>query len=73
MTKPNPLRAWRTAQTDKHGEPLSLRKFAYSLGVTKTTLARWETDRIPADVVPDLEKITGIPREKLRPDLWKKS
>lgn len=40
------------------------------LGVSRRTLFNWKAIRIPADRVPDVERITGIPRHELRPDLW---
>lgn len=41
------------------------------LGVNKTTLLRWEdgTVQIPPDRVIEVERITGISRHELRPDL----
>ena len=41
-----------------------------ALGVNKSTVLRWEQDRIPAERVIDVEKATGIPRAQLRPDLF---
>lgn len=41
-----------------------------ALGVNKSTVLRWEQDRIPAERVIDVERATGIPRAKLRPDLF---
>jgi DNA-binding transcriptional regulator YdaS (Cro superfamily) len=45
-----------------------LAKIAHELGVTRAAVAKWE--RVPAERVVHIEKITGIPREKLRPDLF---
>lgn len=38
--------------------------------VHKSTVLRWERDRVPPERVPDVERKLGIPRYYLRPDLW---
>ncbi|TYP74172.1 MULTISPECIES: transcriptional regulator [Nitrosomonas] len=38
------------------------------LGLSRAAVSQWEV--IPADRILDVEKITGIPREELRPDLY---
>lgn len=45
-------------------------KIASELGITRAAVAMWK--EIPADRVPDVERITGIPRHELRPSLWQK-
>lgn len=44
------------------------------LGVENTTLWRWETGRvkIPVERLDKIERVTGIPRQKLRPDIFGK-
>lgn len=42
---------------------------ARKLGVDKSTVSRWE-DQIPLKRVFDIERETGIPRDKLRPDFF---
>jgi DNA-binding transcriptional regulator YdaS (Cro superfamily) len=42
---------------------------ARSLGVTRGAVAKWR--HVPAERVLAVEKCTGIPRERLRPDLYK--
>ena len=64
MRSLNPLRRYR------HKAELSLEALASSLGVNKTTVFRWEERRIPAERVLDIERVTGIPRHELRPDLY---
>lgn len=49
---------------------LTQRELAGRLGVTRETLARWETGRkIEDELVPRVSEKTGIPVAKLRPDL----
>ena len=47
-----------------------LSKVAYGLGLTRAAVVRWE--QVPAERVVDIERITGIPREALRPDLFRR-
>lgn len=57
------LRQYREGQT--------LGDASKALGVNKTTLLRWEdgTVQIPAERVIEVERVTGISRHELRPDL----
>ncbi|GAN55223.1 hypothetical protein Tasa_041_018 [Tanticharoenia sakaeratensis NBRC 103193] len=48
----------------------SLQEVSSEAGVHFTTWAKWERGRVPAVRVLDVERITGIPREELRPDLF---
>lgn len=41
---------------------------ARQLGVKVQSIQQWK--RIPAERVLDVERVTGIPRHKLRPDLY---
>ena len=52
-----------------HG--LRFADLARTLGVDKATVTRWGQKGIPAERVPDVERLTGIGRHELRPDLWK--
>ena len=45
-----------------------LEKLGQPLGISAQAVAKWR--RVPADRVVDVERITGIPREQLRPDLY---
>lgn len=64
-TRPNsPIGEYRRA----HG--LTLEALGQRLSVDKTTVMRWEARRVPADRVLDVERVTGISRELLRPDLY---
>jgi DNA-binding transcriptional regulator YdaS (Cro superfamily) len=46
-----------------------LRELARRLGITPTAIRKWY--RVPDDRIIAIEKVTGIPREKLRPDLYR--
>ena len=41
---------------------------ARELGISRGAVAMWE--QIPAERVVEVERITGIPRAQLRPDLY---
>lgn len=43
-------------------------RIAAELGIERGAVAMWK--RIPAERVPDVERITGYARHQLRPDLW---
>lgn len=63
----HPLRQYRLKQEPR----LSQGQLADLLGVTRTTVARWETGarKVDDDLVPFVAEKTGIPRAELRPDL----
>lgn len=46
----------------------SLTHLANELGITRGAVAKW--DRIPAERVLEVERVTGISRHQLRPDLY---
>lgn len=64
-TQPTPLAKYRSTKG------LSLDDLAVPLGVNKTTVMRWESGShpIPLKRLAAVEKLTGIPKKKLRPDL----
>jgi DNA-binding transcriptional regulator YdaS (Cro superfamily) len=41
-------------------------------GIKPSTISKWRGAKggIPAERVPEVSRITGIPRHELRPDLW---
>ena len=43
-------------------------KVAKALKITHGAVSQWK--RVPAERVLDVEKITGIPRHMLRPDIY---
>jgi len=50
----------------------TLKTLAAQLGVDKTTVLRWErgSHPVPAKRLAQVEKVTGIPRWVLRPDIF---
>ncbi len=44
--------------------------FMAAAGVARRTVFLWKRTGIPAERVPDIEALTGVPRSALRPDLW---
>lgn len=59
------------AELRQYRDGKTLEDAAKSLGVNKTTLLRWEDGsvQIPAERVIEVERVTGISRHVLRPDL----
>lgn len=60
----SPLAAFRLRENKRQAE------VAEALGVSSSALCKWERNRIPAERVLHVEKVTGIPRWVLRPDLY---
>jgi DNA-binding transcriptional regulator YdaS (Cro superfamily) len=50
---------------------MRLAHLARELGVTKSAISQWK--RVPAERLGDVSRITGIPMEILRPDLFAES
>jgi len=46
----------------------TLEALARALRVNRSTVLRWQK-RVPANRLLDIERVTGIPRHRLRPDL----
>ena len=66
MSKLNPLRRFRLTSDPK----VTLEDLGSRFGVNKSTVLRWEEERVPAERVLDVERETGVPRHELRPDLY---
>lgn len=67
---PQAIRAWRLRLPE--GDR-SLSRAARRLGVSKSQYYRYElgTRKPPPEKVPAIEAITGIPRELIRPDVYR--
>jgi DNA-binding transcriptional regulator YdaS (Cro superfamily) len=48
-----------------------VRALARALGMDHATILRWT--RVPYERVLDVEQVTGVPREELRPELHRRS
>ena len=45
-----------------------LRALARQLGIAHQSIAGW--DKVPAERIVEIERVTGVPRQRLRPDLY---
>lgn len=63
---PTPLAKYRADKS------LSLDALGEWFGVNKTTIMRWEQGKVPIPVkrLAKIAAVTGIPRERLRPDIY---
>jgi hypothetical protein len=68
MNDVSPLTRFRLAQTPKVTLEMLGSRFAPPLH--KATILRWERSGIPAERVLEVERITGVSRHQLRPDLF---
>ncbi len=59
-----PLRRYR----DQVGK--TLEALGREFGVNKSTMLRWEEGRVPPDRALEVERLTGISRHELRPDIY---
>lgn len=48
---------------------MSLARLAREIGITRGAVAQWR--QVPAERMGDVARVTGIPMETLRPDLFK--
>lgn len=44
-------------------------KLANALGKRKAVISQWKSSRVPAEMCPDIESLTGVRCEALRPDV----
>jgi len=63
----NPAAGFQAAAKAAGGVPA----LARLLGVREQTPYQWGRTRVPADRVVEIERLTGVPRELLRPDLYR--
>ncbi len=54
------------------GKGMGLSDLAKIMGVSAASVTRWSVNKIPAERVIDVEKSTGISRENLRPDIYRR-
>lgn len=47
---------------------MSLARLAREIGITRGAVAQW--DRVPAERLGEVSRVTGIAVERLRPDLF---
>lgn len=48
----------------------SLKSVAEEFKVNRSTILRWETGDVPVERVHEIERVTGISRHDLRPDIF---
>lgn len=64
----SPIRAFRQTRQ------LTLKQFGelFPEPYDKTTISRWETQGVPSDVktILEIERVTGIPRTQLMPEMF---
>ena len=49
---------------------IKLVSIASALGVDKGTVTKWMQSKIPVEHAREIERITGVPKHELRPDVW---
>lgn len=49
---------------------LTLADLARGLDLNKSTVTRWAQKRVPAERVIEVERLTGLSRHSLRPDIY---
>lgn len=57
-------------RTHLAAQGLRLIDLAKLAGVDKATATRWAQHRVPAERVLEVERVTGISRHDIRPDLY---
>lgn len=70
-----PRKLWPRKQTATIDQGLNaaiekaggVRRLAVAIGISAPAVGKWR--RVPAERLPAVSAVTGIPREKLRPDL----
>ena len=67
----DPIVAYLMKHKGDQQTPGAAYHIAKALGISKQAVFHWK--RVPDKHVIDVEKITGIPRYVLRPDLYSKS
>jgi DNA-binding transcriptional regulator YdaS (Cro superfamily) len=52
------------------GKNMKLSQLATELKVNKSQVTRWNQNKVPIERIVQIEAVTGIPRQKLRPDVF---
>lgn len=52
------------------GKNMKLSQLATELKVNKSQVTRWNQNKVPVDRIVQIETVTGIPRQQLRPDVF---
>lgn len=63
-------RGWQKAVDLAEKELGSRRAVAERLGITPQAMAQWPSRGPKAEHVPILEKLSGVPRHEIRPDIY---
>jgi DNA-binding transcriptional regulator YdaS (Cro superfamily) len=58
----------RTAIQEAAGKVGGIVKLSLALGLSRGAASQWR--RVPAERVLEVERLTGVPKEILRPDLY---
>jgi DNA-binding transcriptional regulator YdaS (Cro superfamily) len=64
------MRAMIALKAQLKDSGIRLVDLAAKLKVNKATVTRWHQKKVPAERVLEVARVTGIPKEKLRPDLY---
>jgi hypothetical protein len=67
---PSPISFRNDLSKEIYARGLNQKWVANQLGVHQVQLSKWARARIPAEHVLNFERITGIPRSDLRPDIY---
>jgi DNA-binding transcriptional regulator YdaS (Cro superfamily) len=67
LTRPNWNKGVKLAISAAGGQ----RKLAAMLGISRQTIEMWKN--VPVQHVVTIERLTGVPREQLRPELYRKA
>ena len=60
----SPITTWRKANG------ITQAQLGEMLGVGDAAVTKWEKGRVPAERVLDVERVTRVPRYRIRPDLY---
>jgi DNA-binding transcriptional regulator YdaS (Cro superfamily) len=64
------MSTYLTKDRNERDPKITIEDLAARIGIDKGTLSRWENGRVPAERVLEVERLTGVSRHDLRPDLY---